>query len=196
MCIGLTQGTRRNCRRHCAGICRAQPCGIRNFRGENQSDHLCQRCDYCSEHTLVVYNTVQYKQWVHTHALFHENRSAKENFSHSKTDALENRGCSQQQAIHRQTGVEPSSDRNKNELQKRRRRRHCTQQAIGGLGPLQLGFSQVIPLHQRAPWCDASLTSLTSLRGKPQHQRSSRSVDAPQRYKQYYTTLRNTSNTP
>ena len=69
-------------------------------------------------HTLVVYNTEQYKQWVHTHTLFDQNRSAKENFSHSRTDALEYRGCSQQQAIHRQTRVHAHAQAEKMSLKR------------------------------------------------------------------------------
>ena len=67
---------------------------------------------------------------------------------------------------------------------------HRTQVATGAQGSPQPGFNQVIPLHQRAPWCDVSLSSLTSWRGKPLHQGSSRSAHAVQRYKQY------TCNTP
>ena len=67
-----------------------------------------------------------------------------------------------------------------------------TRSATRAQGSLQPGFNQVIPVHQRAPWCDVSLTSQTSWRGKPLHQGSSRSVHAAERYKQYYAALRST----
>ena len=52
---------------------------------------------------------------------------------------------------------------------------HISQSAIGALGPLQLAFTQVMPFHQRTPWCDGSLTLPTSWRGGLLHQGSNRS---------------------
>ena len=44
----------------------------------------------------------------------------------------------------------------------------------GARDSLPLGFARVIPLQWRAPWCDVSLTSPSSRRGKSLHQGSGR----------------------
>ena len=44
----------------------------------------------------------------------------------------------------------------------------------GAQDSLPLGFARVIPLQWRAPWCDVSLTSPSSRRGKSLHQGSGR----------------------
>ena len=116
-------------------------------------------------HTLVVYNTVQYKQWVHTWSICQSNL----------------------QILQRRLQHRPVSDTDTPNTQQHTDRTHS---ATGARGSLQPGFNQVIPLHRRAPWCDVSLTSLTSWRGKPLHQGSSRSVHAAQRYKLYYAASR------
>ena len=54
---------------------------------------------------------------------------------------------------------------------------HGPQSASGALGPLQLGLTQVIPLHLRAIRCDVSLTLPTSCRGRLLHQGSNRSYN-------------------
>ena len=102
--------------------------------------------------SLVVYNTVQYKQWVHTWSICQ----------------------SYLQILQHKLQRRPGPDTNT-------RNTHNTDRihsATGARGSLQPGFNQVIPLHQRAPWCDVSLTSLTSWSGKPLHQGSSHSVNA------------------
>ena len=130
-------------------------------RGTLQSD----------KHTLVVYNTVQYKQWVHTWSICQSNLQILQHNLQHRPGSVTNTPNTQQH-----------TDR--------------THSAIGAQGSPQPGFNQVIPLHQRAPWCDVSLTPLTSWRGKPLHQGSSRSVHAAQRYKQYYAGTQHTCNTP
>ena len=47
-------------------------------------------------------------------------------------------------------------------------------QMTGARDSLPLGFARVIPLQWRAPWCDVSLTSPSSRRGKSLHQGSGR----------------------
>ena len=93
------------------------------------------------------------------------------------------------QILQRKLQHRPGSDTNTPNTQHHTDRTHS---ATGARGSLQPGFNQVIPLHQRAPWCDVSLTSLTSWRGKPLHQGSSHSVHAAQRYKQYDAAVRST----
>ena len=80
-------------------------------------------------HTLVVYNTVQYKQWVHMWSICQSN--------------LQILQCKLQ---HR-----PGPDTNTRNTQQHTDRTHS---ATGARGSLQTGFNQVIHLHQRAPWCD------------------------------------------
>jgi hypothetical protein len=87
-------------------------------------------------HILVVYNTVQYKQWVHTWNICQSNL----------------------QILQRKLQHRPGSDTNTPNTQQHTDRTHS---ATGARGSLQPGFNQVIPLHQRAPWCDVSLTSHT-----------------------------------
>ena len=130
-------------------------------QGVKISSHESDTHTHTHTHTLVVYNTVQYKQWVHTWSICQSNL----------------------QILQRKLQHRPGSDTNTPNTQQHTDRTHS---ATGARGSLQPGFNQVIPLHQRAPWCDVSLTSLTSWRGKPLHQGSSRSVHAAQRYKQYY----------
>ena len=93
------------------------------------------------------------------------------------------------QILQRKLQHRPGSDTNTPNTQQHTHRTHS---ATGARGSLQPGFTQVIPLHQRAPWCDVSLTLLTSWRGKPLHQGSSRSVHAAQRYKQCYAAVPHT----
>ena len=94
----------------------------------------------------------------HTHTHTHnQNRSAKERNSYFRTDALEHRGCRQQLAVHEQNGVKLSPDKHIH-TGGRNQNSRSPQSAIGALGPLQLGFTRLIPVHQRAPWCDISLT--------------------------------------
>jgi hypothetical protein len=93
------------------------------------------------------------------------------------------------QILQRKLQHRPGSDTNTPNTQQHTDRTHS---ATGARGSLQPGFNQLIPLHQRAPWCDVSLTSLTSWRGKPLHQGSSRPVHAAQRYKQYYAAVHST----
>ena len=45
--------------------------------------------------------------------------------------------------------------------------------------PAATRVHQVISLHQRAPWCDVSLTSLISMRGRLLHQGSSHTPQTP-----------------
>ena len=84
-------------------------------------------------HTLVVYNTVQYKQWVHTWSICKSNL----------------------QVLQRKLQRRPGPDTNPLNTQQHTDRTHSATRARGSLQP---GFNQVIPLHQRAPWCDVSLT--------------------------------------
>ena len=76
-------------------------------------------------HTLVVYNTVQYKQWVHTWSICQSNL----------------------QILQRKLQHRPGSDTNTPNTQQHTDRTHS---ATGARGSLQPGFNQVIPLHQRA----------------------------------------------
>ena len=120
----------------------------------------------------------QHHTHTHTHTTFDQNRSVKENDSHSGADALEYTGFSQQQAMQKQNRVQPSSDQ------------HIHVYLIGGKtdtihnhrwvlwAHCNLG-SQVILLHQRAPWCGVSLTSPTSWRGGLLHQGPNRSNIIP-----------------
>ena len=62
------------------------------------------------------------------------------------------------QILQRKLQHRPGSDTNTPNTQQHTDRTHS---ATGARGSLQPGFNQVIPLHQRAPSCDVSLTSLT-----------------------------------
>ena len=77
-----------------------------------------------------------------------------------------------------------------------RQHSHRTHSATGARGSLQSGLNQIISLHQRVPWCDFSLSSLTSWRGRLQHQGSCRSAHTVQRYKRYKQYNAPVHNTP
>ena len=104
----------------------------------------------------------------HTHytkRLFHaQNRSARRKTEkNSPEQMLQSTGDEQQLAVHKQSRVKSSPTKHIHTAGGKQNP-HSSQSAIGALGPLQLGFTQFIPLHHEHLWCDVSLTSPKLLR--------------------------------
>mmetsp|Transcript_80140 Transcript_80140/g.133899 ORF Transcript_80140/g.133899 Transcript_80140/m.133899 type:complete len:225 (-) Transcript_80140:70-744(-) len=114
-------------------------------------------------HALVVHSAVQYKQWVYTWSICQSNL----------------------QILQRKLQHRPGSDTNTPNTQQHTDRTHS---ATGARGSLQPGFNQVIPLHQRAPWCDVSLTSLISMRGRLLHTHTHTHTHIPLRLQAHFVT--------
>ena len=131
-----------------SGHCRSQS------EQEERHEQLTLRKEHTGTRTQTHTHT-------HRHTLcYDQNRNAKQKNSHSRADALEYRGCSQQLVVQTERGkAQPchthtaSGKQNNTDTMNR----WCS-------GPLRLGFTQIITLHQRAPWCDVSLTLPTSWR--------------------------------
>ena len=98
-----------------AGKTKHVPAPTPQIQDHSQSPSLCVIVCVCVCSNLVPQLTKVRAQQAHTRTHIHtscdQNRSAKERNTHSRTDALEYRGCSQQQAVHKQNGVKLSPDK-------------------------------------------------------------------------------------
>ena len=70
----------------------------------------------------------------HQKSLSQPKQKCKEQNSHSRTDALEYRGCRQQPAVHKQNGVKVSPDKHMH-MASTKQNPHSSQSAIDALGP-------------------------------------------------------------